>query len=381
MEHFDLIVVGAGPSGASAAFHAAEGGLKTAILEKEFLPRYKICGGGLVYRGRKMLPFDISEAVEREFDTVDIYFTGTDIHMQPKRDKPIISMVMRDVFDQKLVSEAEKRGVQVIQGQGITGIDFQENIIVETTEGKYSAKYVIAADGVFSPTAKLAGWDKETRRLIPALEYEVKVNDADFERLSKEVRFDVDFVKDGYAWSFPKNGHLSLGVGTLRKQKINLKEIYANYVKFLGIEEVLEEKAYGYQIPLSPRTDGLVRKNVILTGDAAGFADPLTAEGISNSIYSGRLAGEAVVEAHNSNQEVEPIYEHKLSEKLLPELKTVDFLQNLFINKQKIRMFFIKKTGNRYGEYMTDIFMGDKSYPKDLVKTLKKKIKDAVLPF
>ncbi|NBC57804.1 MAG: FAD-dependent oxidoreductase, partial [Bacteroidetes bacterium] len=63
---YDVAVIGSGPSGASAAFHAAKLGLKTIIIEKEILPRYKTCGGGFVFRGRKHMPFDISKVVEKE---------------------------------------------------------------------------------------------------------------------------------------------------------------------------------------------------------------------------------------------------------------------------------------------------------------------------
>ena len=102
MEHFDVAVIGSGPSGASTAFHLAKKGISTVLIEKEKLPRYKTCGGGFVYRGRRNLPFDISSVVEREFHTVDI-FLGNTLHFKTEREDPTITMIMRDSFDNLIV--------------------------------------------------------------------------------------------------------------------------------------------------------------------------------------------------------------------------------------------------------------------------------------
>ena len=110
MKHFDVAIIGSGPSGASTAFTLAKKGISSVIIEKETLPRYKTCGGGFVYRGRKELPFDISSVVEREFNTVDVYF-GSKLHYKTHRDKPIITMIMRDAFDNLIVDKAKELGL------------------------------------------------------------------------------------------------------------------------------------------------------------------------------------------------------------------------------------------------------------------------------
>ena len=86
---------------------------------------------------------------------------------------------------------------------------------------------VLAADGVYSPTARISGWKNETRHLAPALEYEVYVTDAEFKKHKDIVRFDIDAIKSGYGWSFPKKDHLSVGVGAfgVDKKKTDLKNL------------------------------------------------------------------------------------------------------------------------------------------------------------
>jgi flavin-dependent dehydrogenase len=134
---------------------------------------------------------------------------------------------MRDAFDNLIVEKAKEFGVTLLEGHTLKSIDFiNGKSILMTSQGEISAKFIIAADGVLSPTAKMAGWKNDTRKLIPALEYEVEVSKEDFTRLSTNARFDIDAVPYGYAWNFPKKNHLSIGVLTTKKGRINLKEYY-----------------------------------------------------------------------------------------------------------------------------------------------------------
>lgn len=377
MKTYDVAVIGSGPSGASAALKLAENGISVVLIEKETLPRYKTCGGGFVYRGRRHMPFDVSSVVEREFNKIDIYFDKAGIHLTSEREEPIISMIMRDDFDNLIVEKAKKAGITLLEDHKLKDMTFGDSITLHTSKGDIQSKFVIAADGALSPTAKLTGWE-ETRYLIPALEYEVEVSPEDFERLSKEVRFDFDAVPLGYGWSFPKKNHLSIGVASARRTKIDLKKHYHEYLKTLGIKNIVNEQFHGFQIPVTPREDGYFRKNVLLVGDAAGFADPVTAEGISNAILTGVMAAESIIEAKLDSKQTEELFDTKLSKVLLPELKTGVYLAKLFYENEKARHFLMKMYGPRFCEAMTDVFMGERSYPTDIKSRIGEKIKGAI---
>lgn len=377
MENFDVAVIGSGPAGASAAFNLAKNGISTVIIEKESLPRYKTCGGGLVYRGLKNLPFNITDVIERQFNTVDI-FLGNSLHFKTTRKDPTITMIMRDAFDNLIVEKAKEHGVTLLENHKLENLTFEDDkIIIKTSQKNISAKFIIAADGALSTTAKLAGWTKDTRKLIPALEYEVEVPEDDFNRLKNEVRFDIDAIPYGYAWNFPKKNHLSIGVASGRRTKINLKKYYTEYLKTIGITHIISESQHGYQIPVSPRTDGFIKNNVFLIGDAAGFADPITAEGISNAIYSGVLASEAIVESNLDAEKAATLYTNKLEEKLLPELKTGIWLSKWFYGQKSVRNLLLKKYGQRFSDAMADVFHGERTYPKDAKKLITNKLKES----
>ncbi|MFC4871850.1 NAD(P)/FAD-dependent oxidoreductase [Negadavirga shengliensis] len=376
MPSFDIVIIGTGPAGAMAAYEASAANLSVAIFEKETLPRYKTCGGGLVYRGRNLLPFDVSQVAEKEFSEIEVHFENSDRCFTASRNAPVITMVMRDKFDALITEKAVEKGAKLIQKCVLEHIGMGSKLELKTTTGLVESDYLIVADGAFSPTARMAGW-KESRQLIPALEYEVEVDTGTFEKLSQTVRFDVDTVPYGYAWCFPKRAHLSIGVACFRKSRINLKDYYRYYLEKLGVRQIIKEEAHGFQIPIGARKDGFAKNRVFLAGDAAGFADPLTAEGISNALYSGQLAAKCIHKHFANPSAAVEAYQTTLKNNLLRELKTSGLLSRTFYGQPHVRKMLINKYGQKGCEYLTDIFMGNKTFPHEIGHWLRERL----LPF
>jgi len=372
---FDVAIIGAGPSGASTALKLSKAGISTIIIEKEKLPRYKVCGGGFVYRGLKKMSFDVSEVIEKQFNTIDI-FLGSKLHFKTTRKDPIVSMIMRDSFDKLIVDQAKKHGVTLLDSNKVISLNKEkEHTLISTDKTTVKAKIIIGADGAYSTLAKMAGWKTDTRKLIPALEYEVYVTEDEYQKHSGSVRFDIDAVPGGYGWNFPKKNHFSIGVGCFHSKQSNIKELCEKYIEFLGIKNIIRIEKHGFQIPISARKDGFVKDNVFLIGDAAGFADSITAEGISNAIYSGNLLADAIIENKLDISKTEIDYNKKLNIRLLPELESSAKLSKWFYENKIIRNIVLKKYGQRFSEYMGDIFMGDKTYPHNVYESLMNKIK------
>jgi geranylgeranyl reductase family protein len=374
---FDIAIIGAGPAGAMAAYTAAQAGLKCVLIEKETLPRYKICGGGVVGRGIARIPFDVSSVVHGQFRSIEVRSQHDDYCATATHEQPIISMVMRDEFDAFLVEQALAQGAQLLAGQALQTIKLGDSLHqLTTSQTTVHAKAIIAADGATSPTAKMAGWAVDTRECIPALEYEVHTNSATQDRLSESVRFDMDVVTGGYGWNFPKRKHLSLGVCALEKKgKLQLKAQYQDYVQSLQIHEIAHQSQHGYIIPIGPRTDGFVKNRVFLTGDAAGLADPMTAEGISNAIASGIAAAQALMDAKMDCAAAEQLYLSWLKTHILDQNLAARRLTHWFYANTTLRNLLLRTLGTQLANRMTGIFMGEALYPENIMASLQRRLK------
>ena len=361
----DVAVVGAGPAGASAARVLAEAGARVVLLEKRELPRYKTCGGGVVGRALRGLPSAVRDAVEaavveRTCHTADLDLGHDGLRFRARRERPLISMVMRDRFDAALVVAAERAGAEVRPRCAVRAVSMgTEGTGLETTDGPVVARFVIAADGATSETARCCGWSRP-RLCAPALEAEVRVPDADFARLAGAARFDFGPVRAGYGWVFPKRAHLSIGVCSMRSG-VNLNVGLARYLALLGLDRLEHVEKHGFFVTLGARTEGVARGRVLLSGDAAGLADPVTGEGISTAIESGTLAARAIVDGDGEPARVRERYDRSLVG-VRREVRIGRALARLTYERPRVRRWVFGRHGQKIVEGMVDVLTGDRTY-------------------
>jgi geranylgeranyl reductase family protein len=368
MTAHDVAVVGAGPAGASAARVLAEAGARVVLIEKHDLPRYKTCGGGVVGRALRGLPQAVRDdveaaVVERVCQTAELDLGHEGLRFRARRERPLISMVMRDRFDAALVAAAERAGAEVRPRCTVRAVSMDTHQTrLQTTDGPVAARFVVAADGATSETARLCGWSRP-RLCAPALEAEVHVSDADFERLAGVARFDFGPVRAGYAWVFPKRTHLSIGVCSMRSG-VNLNTGLARYLATLGLDRPEHVEKHGYFVTLGARADGVARGRVLLSGDAAGLADPVTGEGISAAIESGTLAAHAIV-GGGEPARVGERYDRSLRG-LRREVKIGRALARLTYERPWMRRWVFGRHGQKVVEGMIDVLTGDRTYASQL---------------
>ncbi len=374
---FDVIIVGSGPSGSTAAFKLAENGYKVLILEKVILPRYKTCGGGIVGRIKNILPFEFDEVIEKKCYSAIVFDHQSGLKFLTKRNEPIIMMTMRNNFDDFLLSKAKSIGVIVKDKCEVINItENEDGIEIKTQNETFNCKFLIGSDGANGIVSKKIN-SRENLLKLPALEYEVYVDQNNFDKFSDKARFDFGIIKNGYAWVFPKKDHLSIGIISMKKSEDKLKDILDNYFKILGINNIIKIEKHGFFIPIANNRKKVADNRILLTGDSAGIADPVTAEGISNAIYSGLLAAEALIYNKLDKESVATYYNKIIFTKIFYENKYSNIIAKLVYRYPKVRFLLFRFYGQRLSEVITDIFIGKNKYssllksPSNYLKLIK----------
>ncbi len=318
MSEYDVIVCGAGPAGACAAYETALAGLRTLIIERRILPRYKTCGGGVPLTVAADLTHLVPEAfVEATVTHLRHTWDFGDAHLaslNPDPAEPPMSlwMVQRSIFDNALTERAAKAGADIRDGLAVRSVepDGPAGVRVITANGDvYTASRVIGADGANGIVARMAGLRRD-RLLAIALEAEIPHDwGRGHESLRPEVAHLEYGVKQGYAWIFPKAGHLSVGAGMFGRRsaagkgessKEELTRWILGYLEALGVPGRREDiEFHGHPLPIWGGSEPVTAWDgrVLLVGDAAGLVNPLFGDGISYACRSGALAGRAIAES------------------------------------------------------------------------------------
>lgn len=359
---WDAIVVGGGPAGALAAYHLARGGARVVLLEAREVPRHKTCGGGVVGRALRELPIPMQGLARSSCARAELHVVDTGFSYAVERERPIVAMTMRCDLDAALVGAAREAGARLRTRSAVRRLQLVDGGVELGAGGDlHRARCVVAADGAAGATRRLAGWGQALPR-IPALEWEAVARRPPDAAGARTARFFFGLAEGGYAWVFPKGDQLSVGALSTRPGGRGLRAQIAELLRVGGIGELTWLRRHGFVIPTRPRREPVARGPVLLAGDAAGLADPVTWEGISHACTSGRLAAASVLEADFRPDEAGARYEAALERAVLAELRLARRLSRLLYGPAWLRRHAFALFGPELCEAMTGVVLGETGY-------------------
>ncbi len=354
MKSYDVIVIGAGPAGATLGYELGRSGLTVLILEKEKLPRYKPCAGGITRRAASLLNFDISSVTEGTAYGARITYQLSDECIK-RHKEPLLYTVMRSKFDHFLVQKAQEEGAMVRDGVRANHIEITDSAVeVMTSVGTFTAKIVAGADGAKGMVAKNIGLIGDAEHNL-AIQQEVYIAANKLTDWDSLVWLDIGHIPGGYGWVFPKNDHLSVGVGGPIHFSKRLKPYLERILHHLGDYQVANST--GHLMPVRKRGMAIQRGNALLLGDAAALVHPLTGEGIYYAIRSAQLAAPVIASTLQNNTIDLRDYEQAVDAQLMPSIESGRVLSDLFTKSPRF-YFNLMKGDDRIWSYACDALLG-----------------------
>jgi geranylgeranyl reductase family protein len=371
---YDVVIVGAGPSGASCAYWLADAGWDVAVVEKKVFPREKTCGDGLTPRAvRQLADMNLEGALagSHRYEGLRAFGFGRSIDMRWPEHPNFPSYgytITRHDLDGLVAGHAEAAGATLLQGTEVTGPIVDEaaplasplpTLSGVTVKEKGSdatrtikARYVVVADGSNSRIGRQLGTTR--RRDLPmgmALRgyYRSDRHDDPFIESHLDIRDAEGNVVPGYGWIFPMgDGRVNVGVGLLstdqRWKGLNTSHLMDAFVDFVpeswGIRpETSLGPPTGGKLPMGlsvgPRAGG----NVVITGDAGGAINPFNGEGIAYGYETGRLAAAALGHALTGEGErALTDYDRELTAAYGPYYKVARAFVHLISNPEAMRL-------------------------------------------
>jgi geranylgeranyl reductase family protein len=315
---WDVAVDGGGPAGLSAARAAAVAGARTVVLERATYPRYKTCGGGLIGASLNAVDWITVPARDQIRAATFAYHGGRSFTRRTRA--PLLTMVLRDEFDDTLRRAATAAGATVRQGATVRAVSQTgEYAAARLADGsEVRARLLIGADGSSGVSARHVG--VRFAQVDLGLEVELAVPDGVADQWRHRVLLDWGPLPGSYGWVFPKSGRLTVGVIAARGQGEATRAYLTDFIGRLGLAgyEAVHDSGHltRCRTPDSPLGTG----RVLVTGDAAGLLEPWTREGISFALRSGTFAGTAAAAGTTAPAAPLDRYVARVNEVLVPEM-------------------------------------------------------------
>jgi geranylgeranyl reductase family protein len=314
----DVIVAGAGPAGATAALRLARAGVRVLIVERYPLPRQKPCGGGISTRVLSRFPW-LPDSLHRipTYPVSSLYLEGPSGEVfRTETPGPVVLMIRRIEFDHLLASLAVEAGAQLLAPAAIAQASEDcDGVTLRTRDGReLRARMVIAADGVNSVIARRLGMNPgwPAARLALDMMEETPVSALRAANPGMMAVFYGYGGAPGYAYIFPKRDHVNVGIGyelPYFKEHVDLPpyDLQQRLVADLrarGLIDGASQRGHftPFLIPIGGPLRNTAKGRVLLAGDAGGFVNGFSAEGIYYAMVTGDLAADAILSSRRETE-------------------------------------------------------------------------------
>ena len=293
MKEFDTIIIGGGLSGSSTALYLSKKGHSVLVIEKEKVDNIKPCAGGMASSMKKFLPLNIDKAVESKIRNVEFRWKGSDNIIADLTGESPFWIIKREKLDKLLLDEALKNGTEILRPAEVKEITKCDDKWIINCTNKYRCKseFLVIADGSQSKWAEHFNLGPRRPKFADTIALRLKgLGD-----IPKDaVRFEFGFIKYGFAWAFPLQESVNVGLGTfINNNLLEDENINNEIIKSFGFKD-LSVKRITKKLRIWNGFHKINGDKVLVVGDAASLCDPFLAEGIRPSLISSFYAAESI---------------------------------------------------------------------------------------
>jgi geranylgeranyl reductase family protein len=367
---YDVIIVGAGPAGSTLGYLLSSNGLDVLVIDRESFPRVKLCGGGVTWKTRMLLeelfgePFDQAFAVEASSEDYAIY-EREKLKVFQSSPEPFYFVDLQ-AYDFKLISLAKDKSCRFLFGQKIVDIDLPHQKVITSSGTSLQSKIVVGADGINSLVRKKIFPQTQFNRYL-SLGFQVDVSNQQVKTLYRTPvpKFFFGYSNWGYGWIFSYRDHFVVGICGLIRKNPHLKNTFISFLRNVTEMNIDDKSVLSSHMGPSGNFMGTPAEgNVLLLGDAAGLADPLTGEGIYYAHKSAELASHAIRECFDLSDKKCLSETYRLSlEPYIKELKIAKRFRDWTYSPLRHLGYHVLKEQTHYYK-LAGVLHGTKTYSR-----------------
>jgi geranylgeranyl reductase family protein len=336
----DILVVGGGPAGSTAAFLLASRGYEVILVDKKLFPRPKLCAGLLTWKSialiQSIFHLSVQELISKGLITHQTanyrIFNETTQIAKGCLDYPF-HFIERQTYDLFWLQAAARAGVRIITGQAVLHAHPDTGEAVLDNGGRIRAHTIIGADGAASITRRSVFGSRRAARLWKnqlAVTVETRLELPAGGAPQDYAALYFGYVPWGYAWSFPNRDYRIVGIANLwRKSGLPTKAALDRFLTAIGISAKGLQPLGSHPLPMGNYLDPPGRGRVLLVGDACGLADPLLGEGIYYAHRSAQIAAGCICRSGPGSIDLAAAYQRALTRQVLTELRWIKVFRNI----------------------------------------------------